>query len=211
VAKRSRGSHYLSRRLHASGLDIELGRNRRAGDGSTRRADGSTQRSAGRTPPIRLWAPGCSAGRSERTTGGRCGGASHALRHVSPSLASIHRHPLVSVPRTPHVQSRTGERPVQGNGPHTRRARPALPEGDGIVCATGDSEHHDVGAGPGDGQVAAEVSAEGERPAQCIRTGQIRHARDQFTDDASVRPSSTSRAVLLCSGECPPPVNRTLS
>ena len=31
-----------------------------------------------------------------------------------------------------------------------------------IVCATGDSEHHDVGAGPGDGQVAAEVSAEGD-------------------------------------------------
>ena len=67
-----------------------MGWNRRAGDGSTRRADGSTQRSAGRTAPLRLWAPGCSAGRSERTTGGRCGGASHALRHVSQSLASIH-------------------------------------------------------------------------------------------------------------------------
>ena len=76
-----------------------MDRNRRAGDGSTRRADGSTQRPAGRTPPIRLWAPGCSAGRSERTTGGRCGGAPRALRHVSPSLASIHSLDGISMPR----------------------------------------------------------------------------------------------------------------
>ena len=77
-----RGSHYLSRRLEASGLEIVwTGTDER--DGSARRADCSTQRSAGRTPPLCLRAPGCRAGRGEWTAGGSCGGVSHALRHVS--------------------------------------------------------------------------------------------------------------------------------
>ena len=63
-----------------------LGRNRRAGDGSTRRADCSTQRCAGRTAPVRLRAPSCSAGRGQRTAGGCRGDASHTLRHVSATL-----------------------------------------------------------------------------------------------------------------------------
>src|SRR5829696_9834395 len=44
-----------------------------------------------------------------------------------------------------------------------------LPERNGIVCAAGDSEHHDVCTGANCGQVAAEVSAQRERPPQHIR------------------------------------------
>ena len=54
--------------------------NRRAGIGSIGRAAGSTQGCSGRTPHIHLRTRGCGAGRGERTRGGRCGGASHALR-----------------------------------------------------------------------------------------------------------------------------------
>ena len=86
-----RGSHYLSRRLEACGLEIEWAGTDQRVTVRPGEPTAATQRCAGRTPAIRLWAPGCSAGRGERTTGGRCGGASHALRHVSPSLASIHR------------------------------------------------------------------------------------------------------------------------
>ena len=86
-----RGSHYLSRRLQACGLEIEWAGTDQRVTVRPGEPTAATQRCAGRTPAIRLWAPGCSAGRGERTTGGRCGGASHALRHVSPSLASIHR------------------------------------------------------------------------------------------------------------------------
>ena len=86
-----RGSRYLSRRLRGAGLEIEwAGTDERV----TVRPGEPTARLSG--PPgelllYRLWAPGCRAGRGRWNTGGGCGGAPHALRHVNPSLASVHR------------------------------------------------------------------------------------------------------------------------
>ena len=77
-----RGSRDPCRRLDTCG--DRPGRSQRASDGSTGRTDGSTQRHAGRAPVVRLWASSRGAGGSDWATGGRCGGASHALRHVSP-------------------------------------------------------------------------------------------------------------------------------
>jgi hypothetical protein len=102
-----------SRRLSESAASHLRARNRvgwnqLAGDGSTRRTDGATQRSAGRTPPLCVWAPSCSAGRSERTAGSRCGRASHALRHVSSTQSSA---PAASaVCGTPDLAARWGSR-----------------------------------------------------------------------------------------------------
>src|SRR5664279_3568429 len=54
------------------------------GETFARRAATSTQRRSGRTTRLHLRAPGCGAGRGERTGGGRRSGASHPLRDVSP-------------------------------------------------------------------------------------------------------------------------------
>ena len=54
----------------------------------------------------------------------------------------------------------------------------------GMVCARGDAQHHDVGAGADGGQVAAEVRPEGQRPPQRLRLwAGSRTARGQLGDD----------------------------